>query len=341
MRHFWGSSVVTLFCLLAAFYYGGPTAAFFVLMLGCMEVSLSFDNAVYNAKILKQMSDFWRLMFLTVGIFIAVFLVRLLLPVEIVALAAKLSFVETASMLINDPAQYSHHLHEAHLPISAFGGIFLFMIFLDFVFNTEKEHFWLGALERKIASFGGIQGMQAFIAMAALVGISSMLGEVKSEKFLYAGSLGLVAYFGLSLLKNCFEDDESGEQVADTVKKGGILSFLWLEVVDSAFSLDGVIGAFAVSKDPVIIGLGLFIGAMFVRSMTVFLVKKGTLDELVYLESGAMCAIGVLSLIMIGSGFFAIPEVFTAFIGAILIGLSVVSSLRHKKKEAALEAAVA
>lgn len=337
MRNFWGSALVTLICMIGAFIYGGPAAAFAVFILGVLEVSVSFDNAVANAKVLKEMTRFWQLMFLTVGIFIAVFVVRLILPVEIVALAADISFMDTANMLINDPVQYSHHLHDAHLPISAFGGMFLLMVFLDFVFNEEKEHFWLGAVEEKLASLGGVQGIQAFVSLGALMGIASVLDDAKSATFLYSGALGLVIYFGMSLLKNMFEEKEDGEAVVDTIKKGGLISFLYLEVLDASFSLDGVIGAFALSKDPVVIGLGLFIGAMFVRSLTVYLVKKGTLDELVYLEAGAMCAIGVLAVIMIGSGFVEIPELFTAFVGAVLIGLSVVSSLRHKKKEAALQ----
>jgi len=338
MRNFWGSALVTLICMIGAFIYGGPSAAFAVLILGVLEVSVSLDNAVANAKVLKDMSRFWQVAFLTVGIFIAVFVVRLILPVEIVALAANLSFMDTAHMLINDPVQYSHHLHEAHLSISAFGGMFLLMVFLDFVFNDEKEHFWLGAVEEKLASFGGVDGIKAFVALAVLMGIASVLEGVKSATFLYAGSLGLVIFFAMSLLKNLFEEKETGDAVVNTVKKGGLVSFLYLEVLDASFSLDGVIGAFAISKDPVVIGMGLTIGAMFVRSLTVYLVKKGTLDELVYLEAGAMCAIGVLALIMISSGFVDIPELFTALVGAVLIGLSVWSSLRHKKKEFALSA---
>lgn len=341
MRNFWGSALVTLTCLIGAFIYGGPVAAFAVLILGVFEVSVSLDNAVANAKVLKDMSRLWQMLFLTVGIFIAVFVVRLILPVEIVALAADISFMDTADMLFNNPVQYSHLLHEAHLPISAFGGMFLLMVFLDFAFDTDKEHFWLGSVEEKLSSLGGVNGIQAFVALGALMGVSSVLEGDKSATFLYAGSLGLVIYFGMSLLKNLFEKEEEGEQVVETVKKGGLISFLYLEVLDASFSLDGVVGAFAISKDPIIIGLGLTIGAMFVRSLTVYLVKQGTLNELVYLEAGAMCAIGVLALIMLGSGFVEIPEVFTALIGAFLIGLSVMSSLRHKKKEAALEAAVA
>jgi hypothetical protein len=341
MRDFWGSALVTLACMIGAFVYGGPSAAFMVLILGVMEVSVSFDNAVVNAKVLKNMTPLWRILFLWVGILIAVFVVRLILPVGIVSVAANIGLMETAHMVFENPEEYSRHLHEAHLAISAFGGIFLLMVFFDFLFNDEKEHHWLGAIEAKFGSWGSIEGLNSIVALAILVGVSSVLEGAKSATFLYSGALGLFIYFAMNMLKNCFEDPEEGEAAVDTVKKGGFFSFMYLEVLDASFSMDGVIGAFAITKDPVIIMLGLAIGAMFVRSMTVYLVKAGTLDELIYLEAGAMYAIGVLGIIMLTSGFVHVPELFTAFVGAILIGLAIYSSLRWKKNNAGTAAAPA
>ncbi|MFO0005646.1 MAG: DUF475 domain-containing protein, partial [bacterium] len=97
--------------------------------------------------------------------------------------------------------------------------------------------------------------------------------------------------------------------------RSGIAAFLYLEVLDASFSFDGVIGAFAITRDVVIIMLGLAIGAMFVRSMTVYLVNKGTLDRFVFLEHGAHYAIGVLAVIMLIGTVQHVPEVLTGFIG--------------------------
>jgi hypothetical protein len=109
-------------------------------------------------------------------------------------------------------------------------------------------------------------------------------------------------------------------------------------VLDASFSFDGVIGAFAITTDVVIIMLGLAIGAMFVRSLTVFLVKKGTLDEFVFLEHGAHYAIGILAVIMLASMKFHIPEVVTGLVGVAFIVASLWSSIRYKKEQRALEA---
>ncbi|AYG48394.1 DUF475 domain-containing protein (plasmid) [Pseudomonas sp. Leaf58] len=342
MRHFWGTGLVTLICMIGAFMYGGPAAAFKVMILGVLEISVSFDNAVVNAKVLKDMSNFWRMMFLTVGILVAVFLVRLILPVGIVAVAADIGFMDTARMVFDNPEEYSKHLHDAHLAISAFGGVFLLMVFLGFLFNAEKEHHWLGALEAKFGSLGSIEGISTIVALALLMGVSTVLEGAQSATFLYSGALGLFVFFLLDMLKHCFENPEDGEAVADVAKKSGFISFMYLEVLDASFSLDGVIAAFAITKDPIVIMLGLAIGAMAVRCLTIYLVKKGTLDELVYLEAGAMYAIGILALIMLTSGFVHVPEVFTALAGALLIGAAIVSSLRWKKNNPkAAEEAVA
>ena len=100
------------------------------------------------------------------------------------------------------------------------------------------------------------------------------------------------------------------------------------------FSFDGVIGAFAITSDVVIIMLGLAIGAMFVRSMTLYLVAKGTLDAYVFLEHGAHYAIGALAIIMLLSVKFHVPEIITGLIGIAFIGWALLASLKHRKQQA-------
>jgi hypothetical protein len=125
--------------------------------------------------------------------------------------------------------------------------------------------------------------------------------------------------------------DASQEQV-DMVHRGGLGAFIYLEVLDASFSFDGVIGAFALTTNLFVIAIGLGIGAFYVRSLTIMLVERKTLGQYRYLEHGAFYAIMVLAVIMYVQTLVHIPEVITGLIGAVLIGLSLLSSIRYNKK---------
>ncbi|WP_340123471.1 DUF475 domain-containing protein [Methylobacter svalbardensis] len=331
MQYFRLSFIVTAICLAAAFYWGGIMGVFIAVILGVLEVSLSFDNAVVNASILKRMDDRWQQYFLTWGILVAVFGMRLLFPIVIVAAATGIGFMGVTDMALNDTATYAKHLEESHVQIAAFGGMFLLMVFYSFIFDEARELHWLGYIEKKMASFGKLEAIEIIMALAPLLIIQNYLPEEIRLDVLVAGVTGVILFVIVDSLAALFEDEEEGEQVSAVLKKSGIMSFIYLEVLDASFSFDGVIGAFAITQDVVIIMLGLAIGAMFVRSLTVYLVRKGTLDEYVFLEHGAHYAIGVLAGIMLLSITHHISEIITGLSGAILIGLSVLSSIRYKK----------
>ena len=313
-----------------------------------MEISLSFDNAVVNASILKGWNDFWKKIFLTVGILVAVFGMRLIFPIVIVAVTANLGFTEVINLALNEPAQYAAHLNEHHAEISAFGGMFLLLVFLTFIFGDKEVH-WFDWLERKLARFSKVDAMSTFVAIAVLMISLSWVEESREPAILIAGIWGILIYLGVNVLSSLLEggtDSDEDEVLTDakgnvitntagvssTILKGGIAGFIYLEVLDASFSFDGVIGAFAITNDVIIIMLGLAIGAMFVRSMTLYLVDKGTLSEFVYLEHGAHYAIGALAIIMLLSMKFHVPELVTGLIGVAFIGLSLYNSIQYKKR---------
>lgn len=348
MKHFWGSILVTLIGLVIAFYFGGRgesfsfTLAFNALFICCilsvMEVSLSFDNAVVNAKVLKDMNAFWRKMFLTVGMIIAVFGMRLLLPIGIVAIASGTGYWETTQLALNDPTTYAKKLHDCHISIAAFGGIFLLLVFLNFIFDHERDIHWIGFLERRLGKVGKIDTAATIVALIVLLILTFALPEKDQISALIAGIIGIILYLMLDGVKALTSDSGAagaGQAVAGATK-AGFAAFCYLEVLDASFSLDGVVGAFALSKNVVIIMVGLAIGAMFVRSMTIYLVEKGTLDEFCFLEHGAHWAIGALAAMMLIGAHPSchIPEWITGLTGAILIALSLGSSIRERRKSA-------
>jgi hypothetical protein len=333
MIHFRFSLFVTAICLTAAFAWGGVVGAVIALILGVLEISLSFDNAVVNASILKRMDERWQQYFLTWGILIAVFGMRLIFPIAIVAVATGIGFIDVTFMALKDPETYALHLTESHAEIAAFGGMFLLMVFFKFLFDEDRELHWLGVVERKMASFGKLESLEVICALIILLVIQNNLPEAIRLKTVIAGVSGVILFVIVASMSALFEDEEEGEEVSAAIQKGSVISFIYLEVLDASFSFDGVIGAFAITRDVVIIMLGLAIGAMFVRSLTVFLVRKGTLDEYVFLEHGAHYAIGSLAVIMLVSITRHIPEIITGLVGVVLIGLAVFSSVLYKKEQ--------
>lgn len=340
MKHFRISFFVTFICLGLAAWWGyslnGMTGAlqglFIAGILAIMEVSLSFDNAVVNASVLRTWNPFWQKLFLTVGIIVAVFGMRLVFPILIVSIATGLGLVEVMSMALNTPEEYSRHLTANHAQVAAFGGSFLLLVFLNFFFDEEKELHWLGWIEEKFGRHGN-EGLSTLLALLAVYGCMALVPEAQKLSVLMAGVGGIVVYLAVGFLSGLLEEEENDPVIGIAIKRGSIGGFLYLEVLDASFSFDGVIGAFAITSDVVIIMLGLAIGAMFVRSMTVFLVHKGTLEEFVYLEHGAHYAIGILALIMLASVKFHISEWFTGLSGVAFIGLSLWSSVRHKHQQ--------
>ncbi|MBC7858900.1 MAG: DUF475 domain-containing protein [Burkholderiaceae bacterium] len=342
MKHFRLSFLVTFILITLAGWWGysrggvagALNALWITAVLGVMEVSLSFDNAVVNASVLRNWNAFWQKLFLTVGILIAVFGMRLVFPLVIVSVATGLGLLDVWTMAINTPTEYARHLTENHAEVATFGGAFLLLVFLNFLFDEEKELHWLGWIEEKLGQHGS-EGLAVLLTLLAVFGCMTMVPEARKLSVLSAGVIGVAIYVGVDWISGLLEEEEADPTIGKMISRGSIGGFLYLEVLDASFSFDGVIGAFAITNDVVIIMIGLAIGAMYVRSLTVFLVHKGTLEQFVYLEHGAHYAIGILALIMLASVKYHIPEWFTGLSGVAFILVSLWSSMKHKKKHGA------
>lgn len=343
LKYFMGSYLVTILGIIAAYLWGehvltgsGFMCVFIVLILGVLEVSLSFDNAVVNAVKLEKMEHIWQHRFLTWGIAIAVFGMRFLFPLLVVAIFAKINLVKVLNIALSDSNLYAHYLHETHAPIVTFGGAFLLMLFLSYFFNTNKEVHWLGFIEKHLSMLGNAKGVETVITLLViLITQHFVLPEIKAA-ILFSGIMGVVIYLLIDGITHWLEkhEEERAKALATAVKGGGLVSFLYLELIDASFSLDGVLGAFALSKDIIIITIGLSIGAMFVRSLTIMLVEHKTLSKYLYLEHGAHWAIGALAVIMFLSTSVEVPEVVTGLIGLGFILAALGSSVYINKKGA-------
>jgi hypothetical protein len=297
-------------------------------ILAVLEISLSFDNAIVNANILKTMEPKWQQRFLTWGILIAVFGMRIVFPLLVVVVAAQIGPVAAVVLAATDPQEYARIMDEAHIGISAFGGTFLMMVALSYFLDQSKEVDWIKVVESRLRALASIRGLEiAFVLCAALL-MSVVLPDIESATFLFAAICGLVTFLAVELVAH-FLDAEKETRAA--AAKGGFGAFLYLEVLDASFSFDGVIGAFALTNNLFLIAIGLGIGAFYVRAMTIMLVERNTLSQFRYLEHGAFYSVLALSVIMYAQSIWHIHEVITGLIGAGLIGLSLFASIRHNK----------
>lgn len=318
-------------------------AVWLCLVLGIMEISLSFDNAVLNATILQRMNPFWQKMFLTVGILIAVVGMRLLFPILIVSATAQLWPWEAVGLALqkgdpSTPGTYGFMLGQAHPMIAAFGGMFLLLMFLNFVFE-DRDIKWLAPLERQLAKLGKIDMLSVAIAITALVVVALFTPEAERTTVLVAGLLGAVLHIVVGGISDYMEE-KTESKLGGTIAKASVGLFLYLELLDASLSFDGAIGAFAITADIFLIALGLgLIGSMFVRSLTVYFVRANTLKEFVHLEHGAHWAIGALATILLVSINVEVSEVITGLIGVAFIGAAFFTSWRYKKRLEAEEAA--
>jgi hypothetical protein len=202
------------------------------------------------------------------------------------------------------------------------------MVGLKYFFDSDKEVNWIEAIERPLSKVADIEAVAIGLVLAGTWAVSSMLAPADAHTFLIAAIGGLLTYLAVEIVNHVLEPPTP---TTGDVAKAGFGAFLYLEVLDASFSFDGVIGAFALTNNLIIIAIGLGIGAMFVRSMTIFLVNKGTMSEYRYLEHGAFYAIIALAVIMYINTFAHIPEVITGLIGAVLIGLAFWSSVRWNR----------
>lgn len=316
---------------------GGTASIFFIVaVLAVLEISLSFDNAIVNANKLKDMTPVWQRRFLTWGIVIAVFGMRIAFPLLIVVIAAKVGPWQAMVMAASQPDEYARIMHDAHLPIAAFGGTFLMMVGLTFFFDHEKDVHWVHWVEDMASRYSSIKGIEIALVLVLMLVFSRVisasddptLGPVAANTFFHSAIWGLLTFLLVEVLGGVLDRNQ---KMLDGAAKGGVGAFLYLEVLDASFSFDGVIGAFALSQNLFIIAIGLGIGAMYVRSMTIMLVEKGTLARYRFLEHGAFYAILILSVIMYVQTLVHIPEVITGLGGAALIGMSLMSSLRWNR----------
>ena len=323
-QYFLGPIIIALLGFAAVWYEAGISALFIVVILSILEVTLSFDNAVVNARVLEKMSPVWQKRFLTWGILIAVVGTRLVLPIVIVSVAVWASPWFITKLAFSDPEAYGVLLEGVRGAITAFGGIFLLMVSLKYFFDVGKSVHWISQIERHFVKWGRMEALEIAIAIAVLIGLS-FVSPFDQASILVAGFVGLLLFILMEGIGGSLSLE------SNQVAKSGLVLFIYLNILDSAFSLDGVIGAFALSSNLLIIVTGLGIGAYFVRAFTLYMVKRKTLTHLIYLEQGAHWAILGLAVAMLANLVIHVPEIITGLVGLFCVAFAYRASVREAK----------
>jgi hypothetical protein len=324
LRYFGFSAFITVAAVLLALFALGPAAAMTTIVLIAIEIAFSFDNAIINAKVLERLSHAWQQLFLTLGMIIAILGMRLLFPILIVMVTAHLPWGTVIDDALHHPKIYSQHLNEAHTAIAAFGGSFLLTLTLYFLLDDERKELWLKRLERNLQRVGGTIWLPPVVAAIVVEIVAAFAGR-DGNTVLHAGLIGVVSYTAIKLFIDGIGKLEPKNQKLYTGWPA-LLAFAYLQLLDASFSFDGVLGAFAITDKVLLIALGLGVGAFWVRSLTVFMVRRGILNAYKYLEHGAHYAILVLAAALLASIFYDVSDFVTGVTGLGVIFASFISS---------------
>ncbi|MFA6928439.1 MAG: DUF475 domain-containing protein [Patescibacteria group bacterium] len=268
--------------------------------LTLFEIVSSIDNAIINAEVLSTMQPKYRRWFLVWGILFAVFVVRGLLPWAIVwATAPELGFLGALTATFSSDPKVIEAIESSAPVLLVGGGIFLIFLFFHWLFIEEKHYGLIGE------KFFHSQGVWFYAVVSIILAVVVWAALHENPLMAFGAVVGSTAFFITHGFKQNAEQAEK-----QLLNKGSGLSdiskILYLEVIDTTFSIDGVLGAFAFTLSVPIILFGNGIGAFVVRQLTV-----GNIDRIkkyMFLKNGAMYSIFFLGLIMVLDSFgFHIP----------------------------------
>ena len=283
-----------------------------VLGLSLFEAISSVDNAIINAEVLSGMGARAKRWFLTWGMFFSVFLVRGLLPFLIVwAFNTSLTPMQVLSAAWSSDPVVAESIGKSAPILLVAGGVFLLFLFLHWLFLEDKR-LGLPRAERFFMS----KGIWFYAVVSVILTIISWFALKQSNLMGFGAVVGSTLFFITHGFKQNAEEQEKkllGSARSDLSK------LFFLEIIDSTFSIDGVLGSFAFTLSVPLILLGNGLGAVVVRELTIRNIEN--IKKYVYLKHGAMYSIFVLGVIMILHSFgFRIPEYLSPLATFIIIG---------------------
>ncbi|MBI2338437.1 DUF475 domain-containing protein [Candidatus Daviesbacteria bacterium] len=278
------------------------------------ETVSSIDNAVINAEVLSTMSQKARRWFLLWGLFIAVFLLRGLLPWAIVwVVNPSLGPIGSFTAALSSNPAVAEAIESSKHILLAGGGIFLIFLFFHWLFLEPKN---FGLRGEKFFQKQGVW----FYAIVSIILAAVVWFSIKIDPLMAFGAVvGSTAFFITHGFKENAAQAEKKLLGKGDTSLTDASKILYLEVIDATFSIDGVVGAFAFTLSVPLILLGNGIGALVVRQMTISNIDR--IKRYVFLKNGAMYSIFFLGSIMLLDSFgLHIPSWLSPVTTALIIG---------------------
>lgn len=333
-RVFGLSAIITVIALVFAGTKLGSGILLTLITLIIIEISLSADSAIINADKLSKLSGFWQTIFLTVGIIIAVFGVRFIIPVAIVSEVTKLSWVEVVKLAFDNPAQYTQHLKSVYPIIASFGGSFLLTLALTYFCTEKRKNIWIKPIEKQLTKLNASY-FPALVTLSIVVFLSLLPWGLKTHKMLIAGISGIVLFLLINWVSTKLEKLHQKHNKKNRYALTGFaafISFMYLELLGDTFSLGSVVGAFAITDQVALIVIGLGIGAIWVRSLTIYFIRKGVDNQYPDLETAAHYIMLILALVLFSDQFFEYPHYLIAIIIVTILIFAIGTSPKKKSR---------
>lgn len=298
-----------------------------VIGLSLFEAVSSIDNAIINAEVLSTMGKKARRWFLTWGIFVAVFLIRGLLPWVIVwAAVPELGFLGSLTATFSSDPKVHEAVESAAPILLAGGGVFLVFLFFHWLFIEPKNYGLRG--ER----FFHRHAVWFYAAVSVVLAVVVWLALKHNPFMAFGAVVGSTVFFVTHGFKSQAEESEKRLMHADG-NLSDISKLMYLEAIDATFSIDGVLGAFAFTLSVPLILLGNGLGAIVVRQLTISNTER--IKKYKYLKNGAMYSVFSLGLIMLIDAFgIHLPEWLAPAFTFAVVGLFFWKSVKAFPKEA-------
>lgn len=335
----------------------GPAAALAFVALALLEIAMAADSSVPMAGIAGRLHSPARRLFLSLGIVAGVLAMRLVLPPVAVVVGSAEDPTATVGEAVSAPGAFAAHLQEVRPGLAAFGAAFIWLVFAEYLFNTDRasRRSWLGRLEARLAAVARPRVWSLATATAGVVLTTVLVGAADRWSgaavlpVLVGGAAGVGAYLGSKRLA-AWALHGGGARGTDTASVGtgpgawrvhvyastvvferGLVVFMLFEILDGVYSLSGagVFGADGLGAlgQAAVGAAAIGVGALFLARLTSHLDEAAGLKRLRYLKAGAAYVLGVLSVLLWTSLLVPIPGALVGWFGTVVIGLALASSL--------------